>query len=56
MSGKDTKEKSKEGAEAKESAEMCRQMVSSAMPDCCGSEMRGMMSRMVAEFQAAAKK
>ena len=33
-------------------AEMCRQMMSGGMPDCCGPEMRGMMSRWMAGFQA----
>jgi len=37
-------------------AEMCRQMMSGGMPDCCGPEMRGMMSRWMAGFQAEAKK
>ncbi len=36
--------------------EMCRRMMSGGMADCCGPDMRGMMSRWTAGFQAEAKK
>ncbi len=62
MSRKDTKEKDKrDREEAKVEgpqgfAEMCRQMMSGGMPDCCGPQMRGMMSRWMAGFQTEAGK
>lgn len=59
MSFKETKRKSKEEAKmewAQGFAEMCRQMMSGEMPDCCGPEMRGMMSRWMAGLQAARQK
>jgi len=48
MSDKDTKEKGKEEvrAEGRQGfAEMCRRMMSGGAPDCCGPQMREMMSR-----------
>jgi len=48
MSDKDTKEKGKEEvrAEGRQGfAEMCRLMMSGGAPDCCGPQMREMMSR-----------
>lgn len=36
-------------------AEICRRMMSGGMPECCGAEMRAMMSRWMAKFQAEAK-
>lgn len=48
MSDKDTKEKVKEEVRAEERqgfAEMCRRMMSGGAPDCCGPQMREMMSR-----------
>ncbi|MCJ7811451.1 MAG: hypothetical protein MUP62_04610 [Dehalococcoidia bacterium] len=48
MSDKDTKEKGKEEVRAEERqgfAEMCRRMMSGGAPDCCGPQMREMMSR-----------
>ena len=59
MCAKETKGKGKEETKAEGPqgfAEMCRQMMSGGMPDCCGPEMRGMMSRMMSSFQAEAKK
>jgi hypothetical protein len=59
MRAKETKGRSKQAAKAEWPqglAEMCRQMMSGGMPDCCGPEMRGMMSRMMSSFQAEAKK
>jgi hypothetical protein len=56
---KETKGRSKEEAKAEWPqgfAEMCRQMMSDRMPDCCGPEMRGMMSQFMARLQAEAKK
>ncbi len=54
MGGKDRKEKEKGEAKVEGPqgfAEMCREMMSGGMPDCCGSEMQGMMSRMMSTFQ-----
>jgi hypothetical protein len=54
MSGKETKEKGREEAKAEGSqgfAEMCCRM----MPDCCGPQMREMMSRCMAECQPKEK-
>jgi hypothetical protein len=48
MSDKDTEEKGKEEvrAEGRQGfAEMCRRMMSGGAPDCCGPQMREMMSR-----------
>jgi hypothetical protein len=48
MSDKETKEKGKEEvrAEGRQGfAEMCRRMMSGGAPDCCGPQMREMMSR-----------
>lgn len=59
MSAAEAKEKEGEGAKAEGQqgfAEMCRRMMSGGMPDCCGPEMRTMMSRWMAGFQAEAKK
>jgi hypothetical protein len=59
MSGKDAKEKGKKEAKAEGArgfGEMCRQMMSGKAPGCCGPEMRGVMSRWMAGFQAEAKK
>jgi hypothetical protein len=58
MRAKDTKGRSKQEAKAEWPqgfADMCRQMMSGKMPDCCGAEMRAVMSRWMAEFQAEAK-
>jgi len=55
MSDKDTKEKGKEEvrAEGRQGfAEMCRRMMSGGAPDCCGPQMREMMSR----FRRSARK
>ncbi len=55
----ETKAKSRDEAKAEWPqgiAEMCRQMMSGGMPDCCGPEMRAMMSRWMAGFMAEAKK
>lgn len=55
MCAKETKGKGKEEAKVEGPqgfAEMCRQMMSGGMPDCCGPEMRGMMSRWMAGLQA----
>jgi hypothetical protein len=54
MCAKETKGKGKEEAKVEGPqgfAEMCRQMMSGGMPDCCGPEMRGMMSRWMAGVQ-----
>ncbi len=54
MGGKDTKQTAKEEAKVEgpqDFAEMCREMMSGGIPDCCGSEMQGMMSRMMSTFQ-----
>ena len=32
--------------------EMCRQMMSGGMPECCGPEMKEMMSRFMGEVKA----
>jgi len=59
MCFKETKRKSKEEAKMESPqgfAEMCRQMMSGEMPDCCGPEMREMMSRWMAGLQAARQK
>jgi hypothetical protein len=37
-------------------AETCREMMSGGMPDCCGPEMREMMARFMATFQAKENK
>ena len=58
MSGKDTKEKGREEAKAEGPqgfAEMCCRMMPGEMPDCCGPQMREMMSRCMAERQAKEK-
>jgi hypothetical protein len=49
MSEKDTKDKGKEQTKAEgrqDFAEMCGRMMSGAMADCCGPQMREMMSRL----------
>jgi hypothetical protein len=70
MSDKDTKETAKEEAKTEGPqgfADMCRQMMSGKLPDCCstaaqaatsgetvgccGPEMQGMMARMMSAFQ-----
>jgi hypothetical protein len=59
MCAEETKGKGKEEAKAEWPqglAETCRQMMSGKMPDCCGAEMRGMMSQFMARFQAEAKR
>ena len=59
MSDKNTKAKGKEEAKAEGPqgfTEMCRQMMAGGMPDCCGPDMRGMMSRWMAVPQAQAQK
>jgi hypothetical protein len=59
MCAREAKGKNKEEAKVEWPqgfAEMCRQMMSGGMPDCCGPEMRGIMSRFMARFQAEAKK
>ena len=59
MCFRETKGKNKEEAKAEwpqAFAEMCHQVISGGMPDCCGAEMRGVMSRWMAGFQAEAKK
>jgi hypothetical protein len=59
MCAEETKGKGKEEAKAEWPqvfAKMCRQMMSGGMPDCCGVEMRGMMSQFMARVQAEAKK
>jgi hypothetical protein len=49
MSDKETKEKGEEAAKGpKCSPEMCRDMMSGGMPDCCAPQMRDMMSRFCA--------
>lgn len=56
MSAKKTKKKGKEEAKSEgplEFAEMCGEMMSGGMPECCGPQMRGMMSRWMAECGAA---
>lgn len=37
-------------------AEMCRRMMSGEVPDCCGGQMREMMSRWMGKPQAIEKK
>jgi hypothetical protein len=59
MREKVTKEKDKQEAECEGSqgfAGMCGQMMSAETPGCCGPEMRGMMSRWMAGFQAKEEK
>jgi hypothetical protein len=54
MSAKGTKEKAKKETKAagpQGFAEMCNQMMSGGMPDCCGTEMGEMMARMMSAFQ-----
>jgi hypothetical protein len=70
MSDKDTKETGKEETKAEGPqgfSEMCRQMMSGKLPECCGAktqetasgqtpgccgpEMQGMMARMMSAFQ-----
>ncbi len=70
MSDKDTRETGKEEAKtegAQAFGDMCRQMMSGKLPDCCstatpetspgetsgccGPEMQGMMARMMSAFQ-----
>ncbi len=56
MSAKETKKKGKEEAKAEGPqgfAEMCGQMMSGGMPECCGPKMRGMMSLWMAEREPA---
>jgi hypothetical protein len=51
MSTKSTKEKAKEGTKTERAqgfADMCRRMMSGGMPDCCGPEMREMISSCLA--------
>ncbi len=55
MSDKDTKEKSKEETRTQGPqgcAEMCGQVMSGGMPDCCGPQMREKMSQWMAGCQA----
>ena len=53
MGAKDTKEKKEAKIEGPQGfAEMCRQMMSGGMPDCCGPEMRGMMAQFMTGLQA----
>jgi len=59
MSATEKKEKGKKEAKAEgpqSLAQMCGEMMSREMPDCCGPEMRTMMSRWMTAFQAGAKK
>jgi bacterioferritin-associated ferredoxin len=59
MSDKNTKEKGRDEATTEgrqDFAEMCRTMMSGETSGCCGPEMRTMMSRMMAEFQAKQEK
>jgi hypothetical protein len=59
MSTKRTREKRTEESKAEAPqgfAEMCSQMMSGEMPDCCGPQMREMMSRWMAQRQAKEEK
>ena len=53
MSAKTEESKEETGAKGPQSCfEMCREMMGGGMPECCGPDMKEMMSRFLTELKA----